>query len=186
VAPAGELRWGWHRHGGIQAALAEMVDAGEVSRVRIQGIGEDWFALSASLESMPRRSRAKRRLHILSPFDSVVMRRHHLARLFGFRCKLECYTPAAKRRWGYFCLPILWGEAFIGRLDAKANRKAGTLIVRKLMCEPGFTDFGGVVAPLAARLRAFAAFNGCERIAVEATEPTKLKTPLRRGLEEAR
>ena len=98
--------------------------------------------------------------------------------LFGFACKLECYTPAAKRRWGYFCLPILWGEEFIGRLDPKADRKKRTLIVKALLFEPGFTDLDALLEPLAAKLRDFAAFNGCDRIAVERVEPAKHKAPI--------
>ena len=185
VAPAGELRWGWGRHGGVPAALAELLDTGEVTRLRVDGLEEDYYALSRALEPPPRRSRAKPRLHILSPFDSMVMRRRHLAALFDFDCKLECYTPAPKRRWGYFCLPILWGEEFIGRLDAKAERKQKVLVVRTLLFEPGFKDCAGVAAPLAARLRAFAAFNGCERIEIEKSNPSTSRTALVRELENA-
>ena len=181
IVPAKEVRWGWRR-GGADAALAELLDTGEAARLRIRGFDEDWFALSARLESVPRRSRAKPRLHILSPFDSMVIRRRHLARLFGFHCKLECYTPAAKRRWGYFCLPILWGETFVGRLDAKADRKARRLIVRKLIFEPDFADLDGALAPLAAKLSAFAIFNGCNALAIEETDPRRAKASLTREL----
>ena len=182
VAPAGEIRWGWHRHAGRGEAMAEMVAAGEVTPVRIRGMDEDWLALTEALERAPRRASAKRRLHILSPFDSMVMRRRQLAALFGFHCKLECYTPAAKRRWGYFCLPLLWGETFLGRLDAKADRKARTLIIRKLLFEPGFNDCDAVLEPLAEKLGAFAAFNCCERIVIEASNPKGIKASLTREL----
>ena len=184
VAPAGEIRWGWHRHAGRGEAMAELVAAGEVTPVRIRGMDEEWYALTHALGAATRRASATRRLHILSPFDSLVIRRRHLARLFGFHCKLECYTPAAKRRWGYFCLPILWGETFVGRLDAKADRKAKTLVIRKLLFEPGFADLDGVLEPLAAKLRAFAAFNGCDRVVIEAAEPRKARAPLTRTLKD--
>ena len=185
VVPGGGIRWGGHRHAGLAEARAELVAAGEVTPVRVRGIDEDWFALTEALETAPRRATATPRLHVLSPFDSMVMRRRHLAALFGFHCKLECYTPAPKRRWGYFCLPILWGEQFVGRLDPKAERKARRLIVRSLHFEPGFQHLDAVLPALAAKLRDFAAFNGCDQVVVERTEPAKVRTPLERELRSA-
>ncbi|MFW6162571.1 MAG: hypothetical protein ACODAJ_07350 [Planctomycetota bacterium] len=69
-----------------------------------------------------------------------------------------------------------------GRLGAKADRKAKTLIVRKLLFEPDFQDYDGVNDPLSARLEAFAAFNGCDRVVIEQTEPRDVKRPLSRAL----
>jgi uncharacterized protein YcaQ len=181
VAPVAEVRWGWRRQAGIREAVAELVAADEVTPVRIREMNEDWLALTEVLEEAPRR-RSSRRLHILSPFDSMVMRRGHLASLFGFDCRLECYQPAEKRRWGYFCLPILWGEEFVGRLDAKADRRAKTLVVRKLIFEPDFADMEQVLEPLAMKLRAFASFNACARVRIEQAEPRKVKAPLSRWL----
>jgi len=186
IAPPGEIRWGWRRHQGIDAALAELVGSGEVCRVRVDGIDEEHYALAEALGSLPKRSRAKPRLHILSPFDSMVMRRRHLGSLFGFECKLECYTPAAKRRWGYFCLPILWGEEFIGRLDAKAERKRQTLVVKRLVFERNFRSHDAVRPALVQELRAFADFNGCERVRIEQAVPGKARAPLERELGGAR
>ena len=70
------------------------------------------------------------------------------------------------------------GEQFVGRLDPKADRKQKTFIVRKLIFEPKFKNYDGLLPALAEKLRAFAAFNGCERIAIEKTEPGKVKTSL--------
>ena len=91
-------------------------------------------------------------------------------------------TPEAKRRWGYFCLPILWGSDFIGRLDPKADRKAKTLIVKKLLFEPAFTDHDRVLPALARKLTAFATFNGCESVTLEETEPKQVRAPMKREL----
>ena len=103
-------------------------------------------------------------LHILSPFDSMVIWRDRIKSLFGFDYKLECYTPAAKRKYGYFCLPVLWGDRFIARLDAKADRKTKTLIVHKMIFEGDFKDHAEVMAPLADKLWSFAAFRRCSAI----------------------
>ena len=86
-------------------------------------------------------------LHILSPFDNLVTRRRELERYFGFKYRLEAYLPEAKREYGYFALPVLYGTRFIGRVDTKADRKSKTLIVRKLTFEPDFTDYDAGLCP---------------------------------------
>ena len=77
----------------------------------------------AALEDFPPRTA------LLSPFDRLVFDRKRLEEIFGYEYLLEMYKPAAKRRWGYFALPILHGDRFVGKLDAKADRKAGVLRV---------------------------------------------------------
>jgi uncharacterized protein YcaQ len=180
-ARAEAIRWGWRRPSTVDAAIEELVASGEITQVSVAGLAGDHYALASTLERAGRRSRRKR-LHILSPFDGLVMDRRRVQALFGFECKLECYLPAAKRRWGYFCLPLLWGDEFVGRLDPKADRKAKALIVRKLIFEPGFTDCDAVLPPLADKLRAFAALNGCDRVVVEQAAPRKAIAPLKREL----
>ena len=102
-------------------ALEDLVDAGEVVPVQVAGLnGETQYAMAEGIEAVSGRGK-RTSVHILSPFDSLVIRRKWLKALFGFDYKLECYLPAAKRRYGYFCLPILWGDRFVGRLDAKAG-----------------------------------------------------------------
>lgn len=77
------------------------------------------------------------RLRILNPFDPVVRDRTRLARLFGFDYRIEIFVPAAKRKWGYYVLPLLEGDRFVGRLEARADRKSGSLTVKNLWPEPG-------------------------------------------------
>jgi uncharacterized protein YcaQ len=105
---------------------------------------------------------------------------------------------AGKRRYGYFTLPILWGEQLAGRLDAKAERKAGVLVLRGLWLEDGFmcdgfaengrlaTRHGAAddefTSALAAKLRAFALFNGCASVRITCRKPAKLVHELKRLL----
>ena len=163
-------------------ALAELTEAGEVTEVKIAGLdGGPFHAATAALAAGRRRSR---RVHILSPFDNLVIRRGTLRRLFDFDYKLECYTPAARRRYGYFCLPVLAGGDFIARIDTKAERKSRTLTVRQIIFEPGFDAQSTVLRPLAAKLIDFAAFNDCPRVVIEKTSPVKLRAELRRSMRE--
>ncbi len=167
----------------VSEALDEMVASGELTPVTVAGLdGGPHYAWTEALQSV-RGRRPRRGLQILSPFDNLVMNRHRLRALFGFDCKLECYFPAAKRTYGYFCLPILWGDRFIGRLDPKADRKQKALLVRKLLFEPGFRDFEPVLPALAEKLRAFAAFNECDSLVIEECAPRKVRRPLQQELE---
>lgn len=77
------------------------------------------------------------RLRILNPFDPVVRDRSRLSRLFGFDYRIEIFVPAAQRKWGYYVMPILEGDRFVGRVEAKADRKKGTLTVSNVWPEPG-------------------------------------------------
>jgi uncharacterized protein YcaQ len=173
-------RW-WRKI--ISEAIRELTDSGEVTPVDVEGAeGETYYALTEVLEEASQECQRRMSLHILSPFDSLVTSRRRLKRLFDFDYRLECYTPAAKRRYGYFSLPILWGEQFVGRMDSKADRKSETFMVRQLTFEPDVGDFDDLLPVLAERLRAFVVFNGCEGIVVERTEPPGVRVSLEREL----
>ena len=165
---------------GAGTALAELVDAGEVSAVKIAGRATTYYALTATLDQIPRRQ--KNHLHLLSPFDNLTIDRSRLAELFDYHYRIECYTPAAKRLYGYFTLPILWNGRFIGRLDPKAERKTKTFLIRNLAFAAGFAAYDALLPALADAIHRFAAFNGCEGVRVEKTEPRKVRIPLNRAL----
>src|SRR5208282_615992 len=97
-------------------------DAGETAVV--DGVRGMWRVDPAQL-GQPFSGRAA----LLSPFDRLIHDRKRTTELFGFDYQLEMYKPAAKRRWGYFALPILYGDRLVGKLDAAADRKAGVLRV---------------------------------------------------------
>jgi hypothetical protein len=80
------------------------------------------------------------RTALLSPFDRLTYDRRRAQELFGFEYVLEMYKPAAKRRWGYFALPILHGDRLVGKLDAIADRKASVLNVNALHEDVSFTS----------------------------------------------
>ena len=169
--------------GPARDVLDGMIAGGEACRVEVEGAeGVPLFALAEVLQQSPRKSSRRPKLFILSPFDSAVSDRHRGRLLFDFDYSLESYTPAAKRKYGYFCLPVLWGDRFIARVDAKADRKHEALLVHKIIFEPRVAGLDDALAPLASKLQEFARFNGCDRIEVAASAPKRWLSPLRKLL----
>jgi uncharacterized protein YcaQ len=113
-----------------------------------------------------------------------MIQRRRIKNLFGFDYSLECYVPASKRKFGYFTLPILWGDNFIGRLDPKADRKKKTFIIRKLAFESIPKDFDIFLAVFVKKLADLARFNRCDRIKLVKVTPSKIKADLKRVLSE--
>ncbi|WP_127819859.1 DNA glycosylase AlkZ-like family protein [Microbacterium sp. CPCC 204701] len=116
----------------------EPVDVGEIGEPAVvDGVDGTWRIDPGGLESV---DAFAPRTALLSPFDRLVFDRRRLEDLFGYEYLLEMYKPAAKRRWGYFALPILHGDRFVGKLDARADRKAGVLRVHAVHEDAPFTE----------------------------------------------
>lgn len=111
---------------------------------------------------------------ILSPFDPVVWDRRRALELFNFDYRLECYTPAARRRHGYFTLPVLRRGALVGRIDAKAHRRTGIFEARAVWFEPGLRASDALVRDVAGALARCARWHGCPQVQVNRTEPEAL------------
>jgi hypothetical protein len=171
----------------IVRAIHELEEEGEVLGIQIKGPdGIGFYALSETMERASRPRRSASGLHLLSPFDNLVILRDRTKRLFGFEYALECYLPVARRAYGYFTLPILFGDRFVGRLDPKADRRTGTLILRNVHFEPDVLDFDELLPAFAGALVAYARFNRCERINVERTTPVAVRAELNRSLKSLR
>ena len=113
----------------------EPMDVGDVGEPAVvDGVKGEW-RVEPSLLGQPFKGRAA----LLSPFDRLIHDRKRLTELFGFDYQLEMYKPAAKRRWGYFALPILYADRLVGKLDATADRKAGVLRVDAVHHDVDFT-----------------------------------------------
>jgi len=148
-----------------RARIAELEGAGLLLPAAVEGWDRPaWLHPEAVVPARARTSA------LLSPFDSLVWRRERAERLFDFRYRLEIYTPADKRAFGYYVLPYLLNDGVPARLDLKADRQAGALRVKAAHLQPGARR-ERVAPPLAADLKAMAAWLGLPDVTVEGAEP---------------
>lgn len=163
VKQVAHLRQGAGLRREINALLQDRVAQGLLAKYSFEGL-PTLFASPDLFESKtpPRHGG----LRLLSPFDNAVIHRERLQQIFDFSYGIECYVPQAKRQFGYFCLPILYQDAIVGRADCKANRGSRHLDVLHLYIEKTLRDRDEFDAALAVALEKFAAFNGCETYAI--------------------
>jgi uncharacterized protein len=143
-----------------KARVAELVQGGELTPVSVEG-----WPVPAYLWPESRQPRQIHARALLTPFDSLIWFRERTERLFGFRYRIEIYTPAAKRIHGYYVLPFLLGDTLVGRVDLKSDRQRGALLVQSAFAQEG-ADRAYVAAELAGELRAVAAWLELDDVVV--------------------
>lgn len=141
--------------------VAELVDAGELVEVTVEGWRDTGYAVPNRRLKRPTRAHAT----LLSPFDSLIWERSRTRRLFGFDYRIEVYVPEPDRKHGYFVLPLLLGDRLVARFDLKADRKASVLQVRGAYVEPD-VDVETVAVAAAAELSSLRDWLRLELIAV--------------------
>lgn len=192
VRALGVARTSWigdyHRMGAVpEAQLEELVARGDLLRTAIRGLdGPAWVHREhADLARRVAGGKVRAtRVTLLSPFDPVVWDRQRARELFDFDYALECYTPARKRRYGYYVLPVLARGRLVARIDAKAHRRDGVFEARGIFMQdrpsPGRTGIAAVAMALAQCAR----WHDTPRVTLGRCEPASLRAPLARLLQQ--
>ena len=168
----------------LRKAVKELVNERLAQRTLEQvqlSSGEAFIIETGVLEhTSPRLSN---RMLILSPFDNSVIQRGRLKALFQFNYQLECYVPAAKRQYGYFCLPLLYRGEFIGRMDCKAHRKISHLEIKSLYFDQHNFDEDSVITAFIDAIKEFCYFQKCDSVHLTQAYPEFLTQRLQSALE---
>ena len=154
-------------HPGRTALREELVENGELIPVTIEGVRGRRFVLREEVELLTAPPEPPSSVAFLPPFDPLVWDRGLLGSLFGFDYVWELFLPPAKRRWGWYVLPILFGDRLVGRIEPRIDREAGSVRVIGLWWEDGFDPrrADGFVDVMRAALRAYLRFAAASRLA---------------------
>ncbi len=189
VRALGVCKGGWvadyYRTRRPHADLALLADGGELLRARVAGWDEPLYIHPDHLELATRAAAgalAASVTTLLSPFDPIVWDRRRALELFDFDYRLECYTPAEKRRYGYFTLPILRRGALVGRVDAKAHRRDGVFELKSVELEPGVRVSERFAVDIAQAVLRCARWHACPRVALTQTVPASFGVQLEAAL----
>jgi len=155
---------------GLKEALRALEEEGVIARVAIAGEDGDWpgpWVLHNDLLPELERLRAgewRPQTVLLSPFDNLIADRDRTERLFDFFYRIEIYTPAAKRQYGYYVMPILHGDRLIGRVDPKMDRQTGQLIVQAVHWQPEATPDKDTRTAVAGAIESLGQFLGASSV----------------------
>ena len=149
----------------VKPMLKQLVENGQVVEVQVQGWEKPGFA-PASMDLEQSFEIGERQVRLLSPFDPVTWRRDRALRLYDFDYRIEIYTPEAKRKYGYYTLPILYQDRLVGRVDLKNDRKAKSLNVLSLWHEPWVSkaELKAITPELVKELKLAADWVGAETL----------------------
>ncbi len=155
------------------ARRAELIEAGEIVPIEVEGVrgtryvlGSELGELESAARSVARAEPASHGLAFIAPLDPIVWDREVLRSLFDFDYIWEVYVPAAKRRWGYYVLPMVAGDRFVGRIEPRIDRKADALRILDLWWEDTIEplDEPGLMEGLVDAIEAHARFAGVSRV----------------------
>jgi uncharacterized protein YcaQ len=163
-----------HTREGVLKSIKRLLAQGRITQVTINGDGiyygrEENLSKQLSIPADPTA------LHVLSPFDNAVIQRKRLETFFKFDFFIECYVPEAKRRFGYFSLPVLYGDRFVARFDPKADRQNKLFYIKNWFSEKGWKPDAGFTVSFQRKIRALASFSGCNEIICGKEVPSNIR-----------
>ncbi|MBI3244052.1 MAG: YcaQ family DNA glycosylase [Chloroflexi bacterium] len=165
---------------GLKNVLAELEAEGNIHRAQVSGLPGEWFIHDDDLPLLDDLANgdwhASRRTTLLSPFDNLICDRARTEQLFNFDFRIEIYTPKAKRKYGYYVLPILHGDQIIGRVDPAMDRENERLTLNAVYAEPNAPKSG---KPVAQAIEELASFLGANEIIYANNVPEQWKKALR-------
>lgn len=148
--------------------LSDLTANKKICSLMVEGIKVPFYYLSEDedllQETLDGQADLKPRMSFIAPLDPLLWDKALILALWDFRYSWEIYTPAAKRKYGYYTLPILYGDRFVGRIEAVPERREGILQVKGLWWEPGIRQTKVLNSALERSLRSFAKFNDCKTI----------------------
>lgn len=163
-------------------AIERMKKSGSITEVRINELNKPYFMLTKDIQKASHQDRLEPVVYLLSPFDNAIILRDRVDALFDFQYALECYTPPQKRKYGYFCLPILWKNNLVGRIDPKVDRKNSMLQIKSIYLENLALINDAFFVSFIDCLRSFAVFHKCDEIHVSKVVPGKYRRDVIRYL----
>lgn len=154
----------YHNKKAASAKISSLLEDKKIIPIRIQNDqSELYYTTKRKLKELDHANEPDR-VHILSPFDNIVIQRKRLKTIFDFEYQVECYVPAPKRKYGYFCLPVVYGDKFAARLDAKADRAGDKLIIISLHREKEYPKTEMFRSLFHQKLSDLAEFSGCKKV----------------------
>jgi len=182
------IGYSYYQRGNLRQLLHAMLKEGELVQVEARladGEAEPYLVHRSMLELLQQAADgvvSAERTTFLSPFDNLFWAPKRDEQLWGFDQRLEAYTPAPQRVWGYFCLPILHRDRFVGRFDPKMERQEGILRLKALYLEPGVEPDEQLVSGVAQAMRDFMAFTRATELVIEKGQPEEFGEKLLKAL----
>jgi uncharacterized protein YcaQ len=161
------------RYPQLPRVLADLERRGAIERVDVQSMPGTWYVHRDDLPVLERlgRGRWSPRTTLLSPFDNLIHDRKRALQLFGLDYRMEIYVPKAKRRFGYYAMPLLHGDRFVARVDSALDRERGRLVVHAVHPEDGTTPSRSLGPVVAGAIDQLAAWTGANRVDLEGPAP---------------
>lgn len=182
------IGYDYFQRGPVRPVLEALVKEGVLVTVEVRlldGKPQSYLIHRDNLELLQHAAEGSikaERTTFLSPFDNLFWAPGRDEQLWGFRQRLEAYTPSPQRIWGYFCLPILHHDRLVGRFDPKMERKTGVLRIKALYLEQGVEPDEELIAGVASATRDFMVFHHATELVIEKSQPAEFGEKLLKAL----